>query len=354
MSKRDVGSHLISVIIPAYNAEATLGRCLAMLKKQTQPPTEIIVVDDGSTDGTADLARRYSVLLISQANAGPAAARNAGARAACGDLLLFTDADCAPAPDWVDHMAAPFVDPTIAGAKGVYHTTQLEPVARFVQIEYEDRYDRMHGQDCIDFVDTYSAAYRRDLFLQAGGFDTTFPTASVEDQEFSFRFAQAGHRLVFAPNARVDHIHDRTLGEYARRKFWIGHWKALVTRRHPSKLVRDSHTPQTLKVQMGLAGASCALLALGVFLRRARLTLWGLNCWAAFGLTTLPFVRKAWPKDQNVALLAPFLLFVRAWALGVGFGLGNLRQMASLCVSGLSPDSRLNRKKNTVTSLLSD
>ena len=354
MSKIGVGSRLVSVIIPAYNAKATLGRCLATLSEQTRPPNEIIVVDDGSTDGTADLARRYDVQVISQANAGPAAARNAGARAARGDLLLFTDADCAPAPDWVEQMVAPFADPAVAGAKGVYQTTQMEPVARFVQIEYEDRYDRMHRRDRIDFVDTYSAAYRRGLFLQTGGFDTTFPSASVEDQEFSFRFAQAGHRLVFAPNARVAHLHDRTWGEYARRKFWIGHWKALVTRRHPSKLVHDSHTPQTLKAQMGLAGASCVLLALGIFLRRIRLARWGLNCWAAFGLTTLPFVRKAWPKDQTVALLAPFLLFVRAWALGVGFGLGNLRQMASLCVSGLSPDSRLNRKKNTVTSLLSD
>jgi GT2 family glycosyltransferase len=335
----------ISVIIPAYNAEATLGRCLAALSDQTRSPDEIIVVDDGSTDGTADVASRYAVRVIDQANAGPAAARNAGAQAARGDLLLFTDADCAPAPDWVERMAAAFADPTVVGAKGVYRTTQVEPVARFVQIEYEDKYDRMRGQERVDFIDTYSAGYRRDLFLQAGGFDTTFPTASVEDQEFSFRLAQAGHRLVFVPDARVTHIHDRTLAEYARRKFWIGYWKALVTRRYPSKLVHDSHTPQVLKVQMGLAGAGGALLALGAALRlrrsfgslrraqssraqpsrRARLARWGLHCWAAFGLTTLPFVRKAWPKDQAVALSAPLLLFVRAWMLGVGFVLGNLR-----------------------------
>ena len=331
---------MISVVIPAYNAEVTLGRCLAALGEQTRPPDEIILVDDGSTDGTAELARRHGVQVISQSNAGPAAARNTGARAARGDLLLFTDADCAPAPEWVERMAAPFADPTVAGAKGVYGTTQGELVARFVQIEYEDKYDRMRGQPRIDFVDTYSAGYRRDVFLQAGGFDTTFPTASVEDQEFSFRLAKAGHRLVFVPDASVLHLHDRTPAEYVRRKYWIGYWKALVTRRYPSKLARDSHTPQILKLQMGMAGAGALCLVLSFLLRlgdlgrtqaaprrgrRAGWARWGLLFWLAHGLTTLPFVRKAWPKDRVVALLSPLLLFARAWALGVGFVLGNLR-----------------------------
>jgi GT2 family glycosyltransferase len=320
---------MISVIVPAYNAEATLGRCLAALRDQTQAPDEILVVDDGSTDGSAELARHYNVQVIRQANAGPAAARNAGARAARGDLLLFTDADCAPDPDWVACMAAALADPTVAGAKGVYRTSQTEAVARFVQIEYEDKYNRMRGQERIDFVDTYSACYRRDVFLRAGGFDATFPSASVEDQEFSFRLAQAGQRLVFVSDACVSHLHDRTLAEYARRKFWIGYWKALVTRRYPSKLARDSHTPQVLKLQMGLAGVGGVLSACGLLLRRTRLLRWGLRCWGAFVLTSLPFVHKARCKDPVVALLAPLLLFVRAWALGVGFVLGNLRWIAA-------------------------
>jgi glycosyltransferase involved in cell wall biosynthesis len=318
----------ISVIVPAYNAEAILGHCLRALQAQTMPPAEIIVVDDGSSDATAEIASGLGVRVIRQANAGPAAARNAGARAARGDVLLFTDADCAPAPDWVQRMAAPFADPTVAGAKGVYLTAQSEPVARFVQLEYQDKYDRMRGQERIDFIDTYSAAYRRDVFLESGGFDAAFPTASVEDQEFSFRLARAGHRLVFAPDACVAHLHDRTLGEYARRKFWIGYWKAQVTRRYPDKLIRDSHTPQVLKAQIGLAAAGGVSLALSILTGRVRFVRWAARLWAIFGLTTFPFVHKAWRQDRTAALLAPGLLFVRAWALGMGFLLGNLRRRA--------------------------
>jgi GT2 family glycosyltransferase len=324
---------MISVIVPAYNSESTLGRCLAALMDQIQLPDEVIIVDDGSTDGTARLVQDFrsrtqapqTIRLIRQTNAGPAAARNAGARAAHGDILLFTDADCAPDPDWVKRMASAFTDPAVAGAKGVYQTRQAGLVPRFVQLEYESKYARMHGQERIDFIDTYSAGYRRDVFMKAEGFDTIFTTASVEDQEFSFRLSAAGHRLVFVPDARVEHIHDESLADYVRRKFWIGYWKALVTRRHPSKLAKDSHTPQLLKAQMSLAGLGGTLLASGVLLRRARAARWGLGCWAGFGLTALPFLRQAWNRDRGTIWLAPVLLFLRAWALGVGFVLGNLR-----------------------------
>ncbi len=314
---------MISVIIPAYNAASTIGHCLKALSAQTCPPDEVIVVDDGSTDGTARMAKSFGVRVISQPNAGPAAARNRGASVVQGDVLLFTDADCAPLPDWVAQMAAAFVGPGVAGAKGAYLTRQREPVARFVQAEYEDRYDRMRGQSSIDFVDTYSAAYRRDVFVEAGGFDATFPTASVEDQEFSFRLAARGHRLVFVPQARVVHVHDRTVGEYARRKFWIGYWKARVMRTHPSKLVRDSHTPQVLKLQMGLAGLGALLVVAGLL--DGRLALCGLAAWAGLLLSAIPFLVKVWQRDRAAVLVAPLLLFVRAWALGLGFLLDSMR-----------------------------
>ena len=94
-------------------------------------------------------------------------------------------------------------------------------------LSIEDRYDRMTDVESIDFVDTYSAAYRRDIFLANEGFDSTFPTASIEDQELSFRLTEKGYRLVFAPAAKVLHHHNHTLSAYIRRKFFIGYWKVL-------------------------------------------------------------------------------------------------------------------------------
>ncbi|PKO21859.1 MAG: hypothetical protein CVU38_12450 [Chloroflexi bacterium HGW-Chloroflexi-1] len=323
----------ISVIVPASNAAETLSRCLAALASQTYPTSayEVIVVDDGSTDDTAGIARAAGVRVITQPNAGPAAARNRGAAAARGELLLFTDSDCAPAPGWIAALVVPFADARVAGAKGAYLTRQRDIVPRFTQLEYQERYDRMAGAETIDFIDTYSAAYRRDVFLANRGFDTIFPTASVEDQELSFRLAEKGYRLAFAAEAQVYHRHNPTLAAYVRRKFFIGYWKALLARWHPGRMVKDSHTPQTLKLQMGLAAAMLAGLLVGSLVSLSMGHLWSLGFVVAaisalaFLASAGPFLVKAGRRDRGVLLPAVGLLWVRALALGSGFALGLVR-----------------------------
>jgi len=91
----------VSIVIPTFNGASRIGDCLAALVQQTQDRNaEILVVNDGSTDNTVDAVRQYSgVRLITQTNAGPAAARNRGALEARGTIILFTDDDCVPTPD---------------------------------------------------------------------------------------------------------------------------------------------------------------------------------------------------------------------------------------------------------------
>lgn len=333
----------VSVVVPAFNAAGTLGECLTALLDQSVPRSsyEIIVVDDGSLDATADVAMGFceqGVHLARQHNQGAGAARNTGAAHSTGDLLLFTNADCAPRPDWLEHMVAAFDDPDVVGAKGTYLTRQRRLVARFVQIEYEDRYDRMRNRERIDFIDTYSAGYCRDVFLQNGGFD---PAARyLEDQEFSFRLTAKGYKLAFVPGAQVVHLHDQDIFEYAERKFINGLWKARVVQQHPERLASDSHTPPVLKLQILLLLISLPLLLSGLAMRYAGVALWQTIAGAgAAGILTffasgLPFLAKAWRKDRAVASIAPLMLTVRALALGAGYLLGLLRFLR------LEPDER--------------
>jgi glycosyltransferase involved in cell wall biosynthesis len=314
----------VTVVIPAYNAEETIDQCLNALKDQTVSSEiyEIIFVDDGSTDSTNQKVEYHqAVRLYSQANKGPAMARNYGAERARGEILLFIDSDCVPKKDWIEHMISPFSQGDIVGVKGAYINNQQSLVARFVQLEYEDRYDHMMRRKYIDFIDTYSAGYRRDVFITNGGFDKIFSTSSVEDQEFSFRLAKQGLKMVFAPEAKVYHLgHSNSLISYFRKKYKIGYWKVLVHQQHPDKLISDSHTPQILKLQIIMVGLGVILLIFGfinpIFIRLDILVLF------AFLLSTIPFISKAWTKDKAVAIIAPFLLLSRAFALGFGLCAG--------------------------------
>lgn len=313
---------LISVVVPARNAADTIVGCVeALCRQTTKRPYEIIVVDNSSTDDTAVLAATAGARVVTATTPGAAAARNAGIAAARGAIVCFTDGDCEPTAEWVDAITQPLDDPAIVGAKGVYGTRQRAIVARFVQIEYEDKYDLLRDQPRIDFIDTYSAAYRRDILLANGGFDERI--FYVEDQELSFRLAARGYEMVFQPQARVYHQHAATAIGYAVKKFHIAYWKAQIIRRFPTQGVRDSHTPQVMKLQMVLLSLLGPTI-LGGFL-------WG-GAWViaallllAFLATTLPFIHKAWGKDRGVALASPFLLALRALALSAGYAWGLAR-----------------------------
>lgn len=302
----------ISIIIPTYNGRKRIGKCLTSLFAQTvNRNVEIIVVDDGSTDSIEEVVQRFDcVRLIRQRNAGPAAARNHGAREARGELILFTDDDCEPTSNWLDEMLKPFEDSEVVGVKGVYRTRQKALMARFVQAEYEDRYRLMaHFRD-IDFIDTYSAAFRRSRFLQMGGYDTDFPVACAEDIELSYRMSAKGWKMRFAPNAIVYHQHPDSFFRYVKKKFKFAFWRVLAVRKNPEKAIKDSHTPQLMKLQLLFAPALIVGIGLDLIFRLP------LYCSAtaagAFLLTTGPFVVRTFAKDPMVGMISPLVLAARS------------------------------------------
>ena len=309
-----------SVIVPAYKAERTIDVCLTALMSQSvaRDSYEVIVVDDGSPDATAEIAARYDVKLIRQPNRGPASARNAGARAASGDIVLFTDSDCEPTPEWIERMAAPLEsDPSVSGVKGAYRTRQRSLTARFAQVEFMERFDMLARAKNIDMVDTYSAAFRRAVFEEMRGFDESFPAANNEDTDLSYRLVAAGHRLVFAPDAIVYHMgHPATPARYARIKFWRGYWRMVVYRRFPGKAMRDTYTPKALKLQaLSAAGLPFALIC-GLMWQ----PMWYAAAAMIFVLliTSLPLMLLALRLDPLIALFTPFYIGLRALSIGLG------------------------------------
>lgn len=313
---------LVSIIIPTFNGASRIGSCLDALLKQTLAhDAEILVVNDGSTDGTRNVVARYSMVrLINQVNAGPAAARNRGANEAKGNILLFTDDDCIPAPEWLSSMIAPFEDTEVIGVKGVYRTAQRTLAARFVQIEYEDRYRIMARLSSIDFIDTYSAGFRRDRFLEMKGYDISFPVPCAEDIELSYRMSARGWRMKFVPGAIVYHTHPDTLSRYLKKKYKFAFWRVLAVWKNPSKALKDSHTPQLMKLQLFFAPALFLAAVIDLALRPAVPR--SLFVVAMFLLSTLPFALRAIVKDPVVGFLSPAILALRASAQVVGLSAG--------------------------------
>jgi len=312
-----------SVIIPVYNAEAIIARTLeALLAQECGEPFEVITVDDGSTDYTAEILAKYPIKLLRKSNGGPASARNLGVKNASGEIILFLDSDCVPEPGWLQAMTAPFRQPEIAGVKGRYITRQKSLTARFVQLEFAERYRMLEKLPFIDFVDSYSAAFRKTAFFQVGGFDESFPKADNEDVDLSYKLANAGFKMVYRPEAVVEHTHPSTLKKYVKVKFGRGYWRMAVYKSHPHKAVKDSYTPQTLKMQIALS----ALWWLGLL-------------WAIMGgnghfvalvtilflFSVLPFMVKAFNQDTIAAVLSPVMLFVRASCFCAGIGCGLFR-----------------------------
>jgi glycosyltransferase involved in cell wall biosynthesis len=322
-----------SIIIPAYNAEKTLPACLDALLNQTTKPSEIIVVDDGSTDKTSTVAKSYSLVnLISQKNKGPANARNNGARVAESEIIIFLDSDCVPEKNWVEEMIKPFENEKVVGVQGAYKTKQESLVARFDQLDIEYRYERMKRAKKLDWIGSYSAAYRRKVFLGEGGFDDSFPKASGEDAELSYRMAEKGHLLIFATNAIVYHTHPEKFWKFLDIEFFRAYWRMRMYIKHPLKAVRDSYTPQGLKISVifgaGLiVGAILSLLAflfqfhrlpnVGIFVLLFFVAGLGLAVGGIIGVN-LFFLSFVYRRDAKVGLLATMMIFFRSIVFGLG------------------------------------
>lgn len=311
---------MISVIVPAYNVEKSIAHCLQALLDQTMPRDayEVIVVDDGSRDATYKIAQSFGVRVLLQKNGGAAAARNLGAQNARGDIVIFIDADSVPDKSWLEKMITPFSNAEIVGASGEKKTRQTNLWAQYVQIEYDYKYDLMRAHAYTDFIDSSTAAYRRAVFVQNGGFDTSFMEA--EDTELSFRLAERGYKMVLLRDAIVYHMHPTSLWEYLRRKVQYSRWRAVVYRKFPNKVTSETRTPWAQKLQIPVA--------FGILLFVAGALVWNALAWVAlffalvFFATTLAFVRYASPRRSAVAFVAPLTMWLAAYANGAGAMLG--------------------------------
>jgi glycosyltransferase involved in cell wall biosynthesis len=199
----------ISVVVPVYNGGTAFEQCLAALAGSRHVTWELIVVDDGSTDGSAEVALQQAarVLTTRQARGGPGQARNLGARAARAPLLCFIDADVLVRPDTLAGFVALFAEePELTAAFGSY---DRQPAHNGLLSQYRNLLHHFVHQTGREEASTFwsgCGAVRREAFLALGGFDAAYTRPSIEDIELGYRILEMGGRIRLAKHIQVKHL----------------------------------------------------------------------------------------------------------------------------------------------------
>jgi len=230
----------VSVVIPARNAAGLIESCLQALRNQTLPAEayEVIVVDDASTDQTAQIARRLGAqVIVLPSRGGSYTARNRGAELARAPLLAFTDADCSPEPDWLAEGLRPFDDPAVGCVCGVVrgHAPGTTWVERR-QLDLETLSERGSLEHpFLPYAQTANAFYSKAAWSELGGFADRW--ISGGDADMSWRMSsETDYRLVAASAAVVRHRHRKTVAAMCRQSYRHGLGHAALYRRYRPRL----------------------------------------------------------------------------------------------------------------------
>ncbi|CAN5386014.1 hypothetical protein BH23ACT9_BH23ACT9_05350 [soil metagenome] len=261
----------ISVVICAYNAGATLDECLRHTCALDYPDLEVVVVDDGSTDDTAAIARRHPrARLVEIPHAGLGVARNAGWAAADGDLVAYLDSDAYPSPEWPYYLVLGMDDdPHVGGVGGPnVPPTDDPPGAHQVARAPGGPVHVLLSDDRAEHVPGCNMAFRRRVLADAGGFDPVYESAG-DDVDVCWKILNRGWEIAFHPAALVWHHRRAGTRPYLRQQRGYGRSEALVEARHPDRftplgtarwrgIIYDSFAPSVTRqrVYRGLYGAA--------------------------------------------------------------------------------------------------
>src|SRR5208337_2676204 len=239
----DLNWPAISVVVCTYNGHRTIRDCLEGLKKVDYPNFEVIVVNDGSTDGTETIANEYGFKVISIPNGGLSNARNVGMRTANGEIIAYTDDDAVPDPHWLTYLAATFLTTDHVGVGGpnippVDDDAKAECVANSpggpIHVLLTDQ-QAEHIPGC-------NMAFRKAALEAIGGFDTQFRIAG-DDVDLCWRLIERGWTLGFNPAAMVWHHRRNSIKSYWKQQLNYGKAEGYLERKWPEKYNAAGHIP---------------------------------------------------------------------------------------------------------------
>jgi glycosyltransferase involved in cell wall biosynthesis len=258
----------ISIIIPVYNGEKFLHRCLDAVISGSYEHYELIVVDDCSTDRSPDISREKGAMVLKmERQTGPAGARNLGAREARGEVLFFVDADVVVKRDTLERVAKTFMDhPDVTAVFGSYDD---EPAEKNFISQYKNLFHRFVHQQARSEAETFWAgcgAIRRDVFLEVNGFNAErYPRPAIEDIELGYRMRLKGHRILLDKQLQAKHLKRWTMKSMLHADIFCRAvpWSMLMF--ESRSVPNDLNLQTTDRISAALVGLSLSILPFAIF-----------------------------------------------------------------------------------------
>jgi O-antigen biosynthesis protein len=226
-----------SVIVCTHNGSLTLPQCLEGVRRLSYPDFELIVVDDGSSDDSAEIAHAHGATVVSGEHRGLSAARNAGIARASGEIVAFLDDDAYPDPDWLHYLAALLREDGHAGVGGPNIPPEDGLVAECVAAAPGGPIHVLISDREAEHVPGCNMAFRKAALEEIGGFDEDFRVAG-DDVDVCWRLQEAGWKLGFSAGAVVMHRRRDSVRRYLKQQYGYGKAEALLERKWPSRYNR--------------------------------------------------------------------------------------------------------------------
>jgi len=228
----------VSVIIPCFNGEEYIGKTLKGVFRQTYRPTEVIVVDDGSTDNSVSIVKQFkrAGLITHPKNLGLAQARNTGLKKAKSEIVVYLDHDAIPDPKLIEKLLKLYTPEKIAGVGGQGIESNIRNIYdRWRKIYGEQTQGKKINND-VDFIIGICSSYRKRVLEKVGGFDPRFRT-NAEDFEMGLKIREGGYKLVYTPRAKVYHQKTDSLRSLLKTGFNYTYWGKIAHSLHQGPLV---------------------------------------------------------------------------------------------------------------------
>ena len=347
----------ISVVVCTYNGARTIRDCFEGLRRLAYPDYEVIVVDDGSTDETAAIARQYDCRLIRTENRGLASARNTGLNAATGEIVAYLDDDAYPDPHWLTYLAARFLSTSHAAVGGPNLAPPGDgPIAECVARAPGGPVHVLLTDSEAEHIPGCNMAFRKACLEAIGGFDPQFRSAG-DDVDACWRLQESGSTLGFSAAAMVWHHRRNSVRTYWKQQIGYGRAEAMLERKWPEKYNGPGHVRWSGRIYGSVL--TCALRW-----RRARVYhgVWGVAPYQSL-YEPAPSLLGSLPQMPEWYLMIAILLALSALSFFWGpikllvpvLVIAALPPLTQACVSAMRapfPDTRSHRGARTKRRLL--